>query len=257
MIDGDLPTPPGGLVYLAVADEEAGGDLGVKWLLDHEAALVACDDRRTEIIAETSDISVEDLIAEEDMVITVSRSGYVKRSALTAYRAQRRGGRGRRGMATKAEDEVWKLFIASTHATMLFFTSRGRVFARKVHELPDVGPGGRGRALINLLQVEDDEQVAALLVEVFTPYAWSTMEEALEEGVQILLERGWEPYRVLTEALVGGMKIVGDDFRDVIMFVHEVLLSANAMKAGLAILKSSALRQSSRALRDNPNSWST
>ncbi len=121
------------------------------------------DDRRTEIIADPNEISIEDLIVEEDMVITVSREGYIKRSALSTYRAQRRGGRGRRGMAPKAEDEVWKLFVASTHATMLFFTSSGRVFARKVHELPDVGPGARGRALINLLPLEEDEQIAALL----------------------------------------------------------------------------------------------
>ena len=121
------------------------------------------DDRRTEIITETSDITMEDLIAEEDMVITVSRSGYVKRSALADYRAQRRGGRGRRGMATKAEDEVWKLFVASTHATMLFFTTRGKVFARKVYELPDVGPTSRGRALVNLLKLDEGEGVAALL----------------------------------------------------------------------------------------------
>ena len=121
------------------------------------------DPRRTEIITGTSDISIEDLIAEEDMVITVTRSGYIKRSALTTYRAQRRGGRGRRGMATKAEDEVWKLFVASTHATMLFFTSRGKVFARKVYELPDVGPSSRGRALVNLLKLEDGESVTALL----------------------------------------------------------------------------------------------
>ncbi len=121
------------------------------------------DERRTEIIEDLGEISVEDLIAEEEMVITVSRGGYVKRSALSAYRAQRRGGRGRRGMATKAEDEVWKLFVASTHATMLFFTSAGRVFARKVHQLPDVGPAARGRALVNLLPVEKDESVAALL----------------------------------------------------------------------------------------------
>ena len=113
------------------------------------------DDRRTEIIADLGEISIEDLIAEEDMVITVSRDGYIKRSAVSTYRAQRRGGRGRRGMATKAEDEVWKLFVASTHATMLFFTSTGRVFVRKVHELPDIGPAARGRALVNLLQLDD------------------------------------------------------------------------------------------------------
>ncbi len=121
------------------------------------------DDRRTEIIDDPSEISIEDLIAEEEMVITVSRGGYVKRSAASTYRAQHRGGRGRRGMATKDEDEVWQLFVASTHATMLFFTSAGRVFARKVHELPDVGPAARGRALVNLLQLAPDEQVRALL----------------------------------------------------------------------------------------------
>ncbi len=121
------------------------------------------DSRRTELVDDPQEISIEDLIAEEDMVITVSRGGYVKRSAASSYRAQRRGGRGRRGMATKEEDEVWQLFVASTHATMLFFTSSGRVFARKVHELPDAGPAGRGRALVNLLQLAPDEQVRALL----------------------------------------------------------------------------------------------
>ncbi len=121
------------------------------------------DARRTELIDDPSEISIEDLIAEEEMVITVSREGYVKRSAASTYRAQRRGGRGRRGMATKNEDEVWQLFVASTHATMLFFTSTGRVFARKVHELPDVGPAARGRALVNLLQLAPDEQIRTLL----------------------------------------------------------------------------------------------
>jgi DNA gyrase subunit A len=121
------------------------------------------DERRSEIIDDPSEISVEDLIAEEEMVITVSRGGYVKRSAAATYRAQRRGGRGRRGMGVKDEDEVWKLFVASTHATMLFFTSSGRVFARKVHELPDVGPAAGGRALVNLLQLAPEEHVRALL----------------------------------------------------------------------------------------------
>ncbi len=121
------------------------------------------DTRRTELVDDPTEISVEDLIAEEEMVITVSKDGYIKRSAASAYRAQRRGGRGRRGMATKEEDEVWKLFVASTHATMLFFTDTGRVFARKVHELPEVGPAARGRALVNLLQLAEEEKIAALL----------------------------------------------------------------------------------------------
>ncbi|NOZ79047.1 MAG: DNA gyrase subunit A [Acidobacteria bacterium] len=121
------------------------------------------DERRTEIIADTNDFSIEDLIAEEEMVVTVSRGGYIKRSALSAYRAQRRGGRGRRGMGTKEEDVVEHLFVASTHATVLFFTSSGRVFARKVHELPSVGPASRGRALVNFLPVDKGERIAALL----------------------------------------------------------------------------------------------
>jgi DNA gyrase subunit A len=121
------------------------------------------DPRRTELIADVNDLSIEDLIAEEEMVITVSRDGYIKRAASSTYRAQRRGGRGRRGVSMKAEDLVANLFVASTHATMMFFTSRGRVFARKVHELPDVGATARGRALVNLLPLDTDERVVALL----------------------------------------------------------------------------------------------
>ncbi|MEJ2190598.1 MAG: DNA gyrase subunit A, partial [Acidobacteriota bacterium] len=121
------------------------------------------DPRRTEILDDSGDFSVEDLIAEEEMVITVTRGGYIKRSALSSYRAQRRGGRGRRGVGMKEEDVVQHIFVASTHATMLFFTSRGRVFARRVHELPDVGPSARGRALVNLLARAKGEQVTALL----------------------------------------------------------------------------------------------
>jgi DNA gyrase subunit A len=121
------------------------------------------DKRRTEIVADTSEISIEDLIAEEEMVITVSRGGYIKRTSLSTYRAQRRGGRGRRGMTTKQEDFVAQLFVASTHDTVLFFTSAGRVFARKVHELPEVSPTSAGRALVNLLQVENGETVETLL----------------------------------------------------------------------------------------------
>jgi DNA gyrase subunit A len=141
------------------------------------------DTRRAEIIEDPSEISIEDLIAEEEMVITVSRGGYVKRSAAATYRAQRRGGRGRRGMAIKDEDEVWKLFVASTHATMLFFTSTGRVFSRKVHELPDVGPAARGRALVNLLQLAPDETIRTLLpVRDFSEHGDSFLFFATRHG---------------------------------------------------------------------------
>ncbi|HEU5161726.1 MAG TPA: DNA gyrase subunit A, partial [Thermoanaerobaculia bacterium] len=121
------------------------------------------DKRRTEIIPEASDITIEDMIAEEDMVITVSRGGYVKRSALSMYRAQRRGGKGRIGMATKEEDIVEHLFVASTHSYVLVFTTRGRLYWLKVHQLPEVGMNARGKAFVNLLNFEPGESVRALL----------------------------------------------------------------------------------------------
>ncbi|HET7710465.1 MAG TPA: DNA gyrase subunit A [Thermoanaerobaculia bacterium] len=121
------------------------------------------DPRRTEIIAETHEISIEDMIADEDMVITVSRGGYVKRSPLSLYRAQRRGGKGRIGMQTKEEDIVEHLFVASTHAYVLVFTDRGRMYWLKVHTIPEVASNARGKAIVNLLPVEGGENVRALL----------------------------------------------------------------------------------------------
>ncbi len=120
------------------------------------------DDRRTEIVAEASDIGIEDLIVEEDMVITVSRGGYIKRSPLSLYRAQRRGGKGRIGATTKEEDVVEHLFVASTHAYVLAFTSRGRMHWIKVYEVPQLGPATRGKAIVNLLNLDPNERVVAL-----------------------------------------------------------------------------------------------
>jgi DNA gyrase subunit A len=121
------------------------------------------DARRTEIIPGTSDISIEDMIADEDMVITVSRGGYIKRSPLSMYRAQRRGGKGRIGMQTKEEDIVEHLFVATAHAYVLVFTDRGRMYWLKVHQIPEVAANARGKAIVNLLQVETGENVRALL----------------------------------------------------------------------------------------------
>ncbi|HWW59816.1 MAG TPA: DNA gyrase C-terminal beta-propeller domain-containing protein, partial [Thermoanaerobaculia bacterium] len=121
------------------------------------------DKRRTEIIPEENEISIEDLIADEDMVITVSRGGYIKRSPLSLYRAQRRGGKGRIGMQTKEEDIVEHLFVASAHAYVLVFTDRGRMYWLKVHQIPEVASNARGKAIVNLLQVESGESVRALL----------------------------------------------------------------------------------------------
>jgi len=121
------------------------------------------DSRRTEIIDRASEISIEDLIAEEDMVVTVSHEGYIKRNPLTEYRAQRRGGRGKIGAVTKDEDFIEHVFVASTHAYILFFTTKGRLFWKKVHELPQVGRAARGKAIVNLLTLEGDERVSAFL----------------------------------------------------------------------------------------------
>ena len=121
------------------------------------------DKRRTEIIAEASEITIEDMIADEDMVITVSRGGYIKRSPLSLYRSQRRGGKGRIGMATKEEDIVEHLFVASTHSYILVFTDKGRMYWLKVHAIPEVGSNARGKAIVNLLSVEAGENVRALL----------------------------------------------------------------------------------------------
>jgi DNA gyrase subunit A len=121
------------------------------------------DERRTEIIAEEGEFRIEDLIAEEDMAITVSNTGYIKRTAITSYRNQRRGGKGRIGMRTREEDFVSHLFVASTHAYIMIFSDRGRAYWLKVHEIPDVGPDGRGKAIANLVSMEDGERIAALV----------------------------------------------------------------------------------------------
>ncbi|MBM9536756.1 DNA gyrase subunit A [Desulfobulbus alkaliphilus] len=121
------------------------------------------DQRRTEIIDAVDEILPEDLIAPEEMVVTVSHTGYIKRNPLTLYRAQRRGGKGIKGMATQEGDFVTNLYTASSLDTFLFFTNKGRVFWRKVHELPLAGRTARGRAIVNLLELGEKEKVAAIL----------------------------------------------------------------------------------------------
>src|SRR5688500_5191801 len=121
------------------------------------------DERRTQILEAEGEFRIEDLIADEDMAITVTNTGYIKRTAISTYRAQRRGGKGRIGMRTREEDFVSHLFIASTHAYIMIFTDRGRAYWLKVHEIPDVGPGGKGKAIANLVAMEDGEKIAALL----------------------------------------------------------------------------------------------
>ncbi|MEO8089910.1 MAG: DNA gyrase subunit A [Gemmatimonadales bacterium] len=128
-----------------------------------EVAQAFGDDRRTEIVADQGEFTVEDLIAEEDMVITVSHSGYIKRIPITTYKRQRRGGRGLNGADLKAEDWVEHLFIASTHDYVMFFSNRGQVYWLKVHEIPQAGRAARGKPVINCIAIKPDEQIAALV----------------------------------------------------------------------------------------------
>jgi DNA gyrase subunit A len=121
------------------------------------------DPRQTEIVDQSEEISIEDLIVEEDMVVTISHEGYIKRNPVTLYRAQRRGGKGKIGTTTREEDFVAYLFVASTHSYILFFTTVGKVYWNKVHELPQAGRAARGKPIVNLLQLEEGEKVSAFL----------------------------------------------------------------------------------------------
>jgi DNA gyrase subunit A len=121
------------------------------------------DERRTEITEETKEITIEDLITEEEMVITLSHQGYIKRNPLSAYRSQRRGGKGLIGMETKEEDFVAQLFIGSTHDYMLFFSNLGRLYWMKIYQIPEAGRAAKGKALINVLQLSEGERISTAL----------------------------------------------------------------------------------------------
>ncbi|MDL1982138.1 MAG: DNA gyrase subunit A [Deltaproteobacteria bacterium] len=128
------------------------------------------DQRRTQIVASTKEITLEDMIVEEDMVVTISNTGYIKRTPITVYQSQHRGGKGKTAMSIKEEDFVKHLFVASTHHTFLFFTNLGKVYWCKVYEIPHSGRLSRGKAIVNLLNFEKDEKLATVLaVKSFEP----------------------------------------------------------------------------------------
>jgi DNA gyrase subunit A len=182
------------------------------------------DDRRTEIVAAEGEFRIEDLIAEEDMAITVSNTGYIKRTAITSYRNQRRGGKGRIGMRTREEDFVSHLFVASTHAYIMIFSDRGRAYWLKVHEIPDVGPDGRGKAIANLVSMQDGERIAALL----------TVKEFEEDKFIVMGSRRGEVKKTELTAFsnprAGGIIAMDVEEGDAVMAVqisdgtHEILL---------------------------------
>ncbi|MEY2668054.1 MAG: hypothetical protein RJA59_692 [Pseudomonadota bacterium] len=142
------------------------------------------DERRTEILGAAADLDVEDLIKEEEMVVTVSHAGYVKRNPISLYRAQRRGGKGRTGAGTRDEDFLENLFVASTHSYLLVFSDKGKVYWLKVHEIPQAGPAARGKPIVNLVQLAQGEKVAAILPvrELPAPPGSNGADEAEGEG---------------------------------------------------------------------------
>jgi DNA gyrase subunit A len=143
----------------------ANQPLLLKIILDELRAVKAkfADPRRTELIDEEGELSIEDLITDEDVAVTVTDTGYIKRTPITTYRTQNRGGKGRIGMRTREEDVVNHLFVASTHSYMMIFSDRGRAYWLKVHEIPDVGADGKGKSIANLVQMESGEKLAAML----------------------------------------------------------------------------------------------
>jgi DNA gyrase subunit A len=134
------------------------------------------DPRRTQIVEDVGEITLEDLVQEEDVAVTVTRGGYLKRTAVDTYRRQTRGGKGRIGMGTRAEDVVEHLIVASTHAYLLIFTDKGRVYWLKVYEIPDAGTAGKGKHISNLVNLQPDESICAFLaVRKFVPDRYIVM----------------------------------------------------------------------------------
>ncbi|MGD8697802.1 MAG: DNA gyrase subunit A [Gemmatimonadales bacterium] len=166
------------------------------------------DDRRTQIAGEIEDFSLEDLIAEEEMVVTISHEGYIKRMPVDTYRRQRRGGRGIAGMTTKEEDWVEHLFVASTHDYILFFTAQGRVHWLKVHQVPQTSRTARGRPIVNLIKINKDDRVAAMV---------PVREFSEDEYLLFCTRKGMvkktslAAYRNIRSSGIHAIRVVGDD----------------------------------------------
>jgi DNA gyrase subunit A len=169
------------------------------------------DPRRTQIIDEAAVLSAEDLIVDEDMVVTISHEGYVKRNPVALYRAQRRGGRGKIGATTRDEDFVEHLFVASTHSYLLFFTNKGKVYWLKVHEIPQAGRAARGRAVTNLLQLKDETLTAFLPVREFKEghYLIFATRRGLVKKTDLMQYSSPRPSGLIAIALEDGDEVVG------------------------------------------------
>jgi DNA gyrase subunit A len=190
------------------------------------------DGRRTEILAETTELTIEDLLADEEMVVSITRSGYIKRTHVEAYRSQRRGGKGVTGMETKEEDVVEDLFVASTHSSLLFFTNLGKVHWLKVHEIPEGGRQAKGKAMVNLLSLGDGERVATCV----------PVRDFASGGYILFVTRQGKVKKTELEAYshprAGGIQAIGLEDRDQVIKAlrtdgqREVMI---ATKAGMII----------------------
>jgi len=170
------------------------------------------DERRTQIVSEEADINVEDLIAEEEVVVTVTHAGYIKRNPVSLYRAQRRGGKGKIGMGVKDEDFVETLFTASTHDYLLFFTDAGKVFWLKVHEIPEAGRAAKGKAMVNLLALSGDEKVTATLpVKEFRDdrYVFMATRQGVIKKTELSAYSNPRQGGIIALSLDGGDKLIG------------------------------------------------
>jgi DNA gyrase subunit A len=175
------------------------------------------DERRTQIVSEEADINVEDLIAEEEVVVTVTHAGYIKRNPVSLYRAQRRGGKGKIGMGVKDEDFVETLFTASTHDYLLFFTDAGKVFWLKVHEIPEAGRAAKGKAMVNLLALSGDEKVTATLpVKEFRDdrYVFMATRQGVIKKTELSAYSNPRQGGIIALSLDGGDKLIGVQITD-------------------------------------------
>jgi DNA gyrase subunit A len=189
-----------------LADEKLLLDLIVKEL--EEVKEKHGEKRRTEIVEDEAEIQVEDLIQEEDMVVTISHEGYIKRTAVSDYKAQKRGGKGNRGMEARDDDFVNQLFIASTHSFVFFFSNRGKVYVKKVYEIPQAARNAKGRAIVNFIEFDEGEKIAAITpVSAFQSGLYVT---TLTRGGQIKKTEVTE-YENYREKGIIGVKIADDD----------------------------------------------
>jgi DNA gyrase subunit A len=189
------------------------------------------DDRRTEILQDRLDLTLEDLITEEDVVVTLSHGGYAKAQPISSYQAQRRGGKGKLATATKDEDFVDKLFIASTHDTILCFSNLGKVYWLKVYELPQAGRNARGKPIVNLLPLEAEERINAILpVREYTEDNYVFMATSSGTVKKTPLEAFSRPRAggIIAVDLRDGDRLIGVDITD---GRQDILLFSSSGKA--------------------------